>query len=79
MSSGKLVCPQCGGSRFTSKQIVNHHVVLDGEGNVMDSMEDEAVLRMDYRKCTTCLVVHDSMNDLVTEQYFHHVICAQSV
>lgn len=79
MNPDKLVCPHCGGSLFATKQIVNNHIVVDGHGNIVDSMEDNAVLRMEYRKCTTCKEVMGAENELVTEYYFHHVICAQSV
>lgn len=71
------VCPNCGGSRFTKIRTVRERVLIDGNGEELDVLNSDVLGESDELLCGTCGNAMDSIDELVTEAFFHEVICAE--
>ena len=67
------VCPECGGGIFKYHKNMTAVVVCDGSGKTINVSPTEELQPTDI-ECYTC--THETtMDKLVTEEYFHLVIC----
>lgn len=67
------VCPECGGHVFKYTQTTIAVVMCDGDGKTLSS-ETPVLAEPTNVLCVTC--DHSTaMDKLVTEEYFHLVIC----
>lgn len=69
------VCPECGCASFVYTGSVDAHIFCDGDGNALGTHKDKVEKKTTGAvTCTTC--THETtMEQLVTESYFHLVIC----
>lgn len=70
------VCPECGGEIFLSSQVVNQQILIDGQGTHLQHVENLSIIRHAPIICATCTNEMSGLEKLVTESYFHLVICA---
>lgn len=81
MTGTEKVCPNCGNEYFTQVRTIKQEVSITGEGKVIDNCDSTLeVINVDPKvKCSQCDVVHDSLENLVDESYFHEVIANGNV
>ena len=75
INENELVCPNCGNEYFFTTQNIREEVIVDGEGNQIDVIKTLSQLRDPSRRCTQCLRIYNSVDELVTAYEFHTKIC----